>query len=63
MPATSVSAVENYILVDEQKNHRRFQRPRGKSHWMKNKERKREREGLGEEERQGKNGMNERVGK
>lgn len=47
MPATFVSAVENYIPMDEQKNRRRFQRPQGKSHWMKNKDRKRE----GERER------------
>lgn len=43
MPATSVSAVENYIPVDRQKNRRRFQRPWRKSYWMKNKERERER--------------------
>lgn len=41
MPATSVSAVENYIPVDRQKNRRRFQRPWRKSYWMKNKERER----------------------
>lgn len=61
MPATSVSAVENYIPVDGQKNRRRFQRPRGKFYWMKNKERERERGWLGEKGRQGKNGMDERA--
>jgi len=60
MPATSVSAVENYIPVDRQKNRRRFQRPWRKSYWMKNKERERER---GEGAKVGKNGIDGRAGR